>query len=200
MSLKRRKFLRDSLAMTAASAILPGLLTNCSKTPPPNILWLIAEDLGPDLECYRTKRVKTPHLNRLAEEGILFTQAFTTAPVCSASRSAFMTGMYQTSIDAHHHRSHREDNYQLSAPVKVVTEYFQQAGYFTSNCSGLAFNKPGKTDWNFTPAGTPFNGTDWRERQNGQPFFAQINFGEVHRMGNRPHQLTVDPERVELPP
>jgi N-sulfoglucosamine sulfohydrolase len=165
-----------------------------------NILWLIAEDLGPDLECYGTRHVKTPILNRFASEGVLFSNAFTTAPVCSASRSAFMTGMYQTSIDAHHHRSHRGDNYILPEPYSVITEYFRQAGYYTCNCSGLNYEKPGKTDWNFSPKIESFDGTDWRQRKNGQPFFAQINFSEVHRMGIRPDKLSVEPNLVDLPP
>jgi uncharacterized sulfatase len=61
--------------------------------PKPNILWLIAEDLGPELGCYGTQQVWTPNLDRLAAEGVRYTRAYTTAPVCSASRSAFMTGM-----------------------------------------------------------------------------------------------------------
>ena len=76
----------------------------------PNILWLIAEDLGPELACYGTSQVTSPNLDRLAAEGVRYTRAYTTAPVCSASRSAFMTGMYQTTIGAHNHRSHRDDD------------------------------------------------------------------------------------------
>ena len=78
-----------------------------------NILWLVAEDFGPDLGCYGTAQVWSPNLDRLAAEGVRYTRAYTTAPVCSASRSAFMTGMYQTTIGAHNHRSHRDDGYRL---------------------------------------------------------------------------------------
>lgn len=198
MSLSRRQFLHNT-----ASAILAGtVLSSCSKHRQPNILWLIAEDFGPDLGCYGTKNIETPNLDRLASEGAMFTNAFTTAPVCSASRSAFMTGMYQTSIDAHNHRSHRdnEDELVLPEPLHVITKYFHDAGYFTSNCAGLHFDKPGKTDWNFTPTTRGFDGTDWRQRSANQPFFAQVNFSQVHRMGIRPKELTVDPNLVELPP
>ncbi len=202
MTYTRRKFLKHA-GMTSLAPLLAGsLMSNCSKNEKLNILWLIAEDLGPDLGCYGTKHVQTPHLDRFASEGVKFSNAFTTAPVCSASRSAFMTGMYQTSIDAHHHRSHRDedDHYVLPEPYRVITDYFHRAGYYTCNCSGLDFDKPGKTDWNFTPIDEPFDGTDWRERKEGQPFFAQVNFGEVHRMGLRPDTLTVDPGSVDLPP
>ncbi|MFA5190238.1 MAG: sulfatase-like hydrolase/transferase, partial [Verrucomicrobiia bacterium] len=56
----------------------------------PNILWLIAEDFGTHLGCYGTKEVWTPNLDKLAAAGVRYTRAFTTAPVCSPSRSAFM--------------------------------------------------------------------------------------------------------------
>src|SRR5262245_44105165 len=79
----------------------------------PNILWLIAEDFGPHLGCYGEEQVATPSLDALAESGVRYANFFTTAPVCSPSRSAFMTGMYQTTIGAHNHRSHRDDGYKL---------------------------------------------------------------------------------------
>jgi N-sulfoglucosamine sulfohydrolase len=176
----------------------------------PNILWLIAEDLGPDLGCYGEAGVQTPNLDNLANEGILYTNAYTTAPICSPSRSAFMTGMYQTTIGAHHHRSHRQEEYKIPEPVYLITHYFRQAGYFVTNSNAWDFNKYeeedwsynsyGKTDWNFTPKIKAFDSTDWEYRKPGQPFFAQINFGEVHRMGPRTDSLTVSPDSVEIPP
>src|SRR5918993_3454765 len=71
----------------------------------PNILLILAEDIGPQLSCYGEPLVQTPNLDRLAREGAMYKRAFTTAPVCSASRSALATGMYQTSIGAHQHRT-----------------------------------------------------------------------------------------------
>ncbi len=202
MNHTRRQFLKNAGMISIATLLSGNVILNCSKKEKLNILWLIAEDLGPDLGCYGTRHVKTLNLNRLAREGVQFSNAFTTAPVCSASRSALMTGMYQTTIDAHHHRSHRDeyDRYILPEPYNVITEYFRQAGYYTCNCSGLDYDKNGKTDWNFTPIVKPFDGTDWRQRKDGQAFFAQINFSEVHRMGKRPDKLTVNPDLVDLPP
>src|SRR6266550_1684518 len=117
-----------TLASVAAPAAEPGR---------PNILWLVAEDFGPHLGCYGTDQVWTPHLDRLAAEGVRYTRAYTTAPVCSASRSAFMTGMYQTTIGAHNHRSHRDDGYQLPPGVRVLTDWFRDAGYYTANLREL---------------------------------------------------------------
>jgi arylsulfatase A-like enzyme len=168
----------------------------------PNILWLIAEDLSPDLVCYGAKEVWTPNLDRLAGEGVRYTRAFTTAPVCSASRSAFMTGMYQTTIGAHHHRSHRDDGYQLPEGVKVATDRFREAGYFTANIralpDSLGFKGTGKTDWNFTYAGQPFDSDRWDDLKGHQPFYAQLNFSETHRRFHGPAKA--DPAKVELPP
>jgi len=79
----------------------------------PNILWLIGEDFSPHLGCYGTGQVWSPNLDKLAGQGMRFTRAYTTAPVCSASRSAFITGMYQTTIGAHNHsRNEHSSNYQ----------------------------------------------------------------------------------------
>jgi N-sulfoglucosamine sulfohydrolase len=71
-----------------------------AESAKPNILWLIAEDFGPHLGCYGEKHVSTPVLDGLAAKGMRFTRYYTTAPVCSASRSAFNTGMFQTTIGA----------------------------------------------------------------------------------------------------
>lgn len=175
-------------------------LTRKSASRPPNILWLISEDTSPDMGCYGNSLIRTPNIDRLAAGGAMFTNAFVTAPVCSASRSCFMTGLYQTSIGAHNHRSHRDDGYMLPPPATVITDYFRRAGYFTSNCAGLSYKRPGKTDWNFTPRGEPFDGTDWSQRRPQQPFFAQINFNMTHRDFQRDKNNPIDPVRVELPP
>src|SRR3954462_3465387 len=126
----------------------------------PNILWLIAEDFGQHLGCYGTKEVWTPNLDKLELEGVRYDRFYTTAPVCSPSRSAFMTGMYQTSIGAQNHRSHRDDGYKLPAGVRVLTEWLKDAGYQTANLvdlpAGFGFKGTGKTDWNFTQPPRPF--------------------------------------------
>src|SRR5437667_12339625 len=75
------------------------------KSSRPNIVWIIADDLGVELGCYGTPLMRTPNIDKLASQGARFTRCFTTAPVCSPSRSAIMTGMYQTAINAHDHRS-----------------------------------------------------------------------------------------------
>ncbi len=168
----------------------------------PNILWLIAEDLGPAMSCYGNKEVRTPHLDRLASEGARYTRAYTTAPVCSASRSAFMTGMYQTSIGAQNHRSHRGDGYMLPEGVKPIPCWLKSGGYFAVNLTELptsfGFKGTGKTDWNFSFEGVGFESAKWDELQQRQPFCAQLNFHETHRPFHPKGK--VDPQNVTVPP
>ncbi len=73
----------------------------------PNIVWILVDDMSGHFGYQGESLVSTPNVDRLAKEGIAFTRAYATAPVCSTFRSALITGMYQTSIGAHHHRSSR---------------------------------------------------------------------------------------------
>jgi len=179
-----------------------GAASGQPKPDHPNILWLIAEDFGQHLGCYGTREVWTPNLDQLAGQGMRYTRFFTTAPVCSPSRSAFMTGMYQTTIGAHNHRSHRDDGYELPKGVRLLTDWMREAGYYTANVrelpAPLGFKGSGKTDWNFTYTGKPFDSDRWADLKLQQPFFAQVNFSETHRTFRAPKRA--DPERVEIPP
>lgn len=202
-----RPFSRLAAFLLLALAAAAGPLTAADKPTPtrPNVLWILGDDLGPDLGCYGASLVRTPHLDRLAAEGIRYTRCFTTAPVCSPSRSAWNTGVYQTAIDAQNHRSHRGDGYRLPPGVKLVSQRFHDAGYFTANVTTPtpSIRTSGKTDFNFL-AEKPFDGTDWSQRAPGQPFYAQINFTEPHRgpawPAARKQPELVDPAKVKLPP
>lgn len=183
----------------------------------PNIIWLMAEDMGQDLECYGMKAVKTPVLNKLAEEGILYTNACCSNPISSPSRSAMMTGMHQTVINAHNHRSNRD--LPLPEDVKPITYYLREAGYTcvlgNHNLGKISsLGKGRKIDCNFkhTPIGkwdgvTNFGLFDKYDvfTEADQPFFAQIQLNVTHR-GDWWKTVTVqsghpvDPRSVELPP
>ena len=183
-----------------------------AETARPNILWIIAEDLGTELGVYGHPEVETPNLDRLSAEGVRYTRAFTTAPVCSPSRSAFMTGMYQTTIGAHNHRSHREDGHPLPDGVRVITDWLRDAGYLTANIVDLTgdddetyFRGTGKTDWNFHYEGQPFDTDRWSDLAAGEPFYAQVNFPETHRgvEWDTAHEYVerrADPAAVRMPP
>lgn len=188
--------------------------------PQPNVLWILAEDMGPELGVYATlgnrlaAGARTPNLDRLARRGMLFTHAFSTSPVCSPSRSAFNTGMYQFSIGAHHHRSHRKEDpssypFPLPEGVRVVSDWMRHAGYYTGNIvhfpEGIAFQGTGKTDWNFTYRGQPFDTDRWAELKVDEPFYAQINFPETHRgsawdTAHERIEHPASPKEVVIPP
>ncbi|MEW4531301.1 sulfatase [Maioricimonas sp. JC845] len=193
--------------LTTLFVIVAG--TPLSAQDRPNILWLIAEDFGPELGCYGHPEVRTPNIDGLAADGVRFTHAYTTTPVCSTSRSSFMTGMYAWSIGAHNHRSHRKDGHQLPAGVRVMTDWLRDAGYYTANVrhfpKGIDFRGTGKTDWNFTYKGKPFDSDRWNDLKSHQPFYAQVNFPETHRgrEWNQAHEhidQPADPDKVEIPP
>ncbi|MGL5017013.1 MAG: sulfatase family protein [Luteolibacter sp.] len=163
------------LATFCAILLTPlAALHAAAPTNQPNILWIIAEDMSPHFGCYGEKTIQTPNVDKLAARGVLFENAFVTAPICSPSRSALITGMYQTSIGAHHHRSGvGVEKIMLPADVKPIPQLFQKAGYHTSNDSYPVMEK-GKTDYNFEYDAGIYDGTDWTTRKADQPFFAQI--------------------------
>ncbi len=147
----------------------------------PNILWIVGENLCLDLQCYGAENVKTPHLDGLAKRGVTYHHVFATSPVCAPSRSAFMTGMYQTTTDTHHMRSHREDDFRLPPGVRPITHRLQDAGYFTANPTHIGDREigTGKLDLNFVNEGAIYQSNDWSDLKSNQPFFAQINTPEA---------------------
>ena len=193
--------IRHLLLLVAASLLigsvsLPPTLLAASSTHAgsrPNILWIMIEDWGPDLSCYGTKGIHTPHVDKLAEEGIRYEFAFTTSPVCSTSRSAMMTGFHQNHIGAHQHRTHNKQ--PLPHGIRPIPQLLAEAGYFTCLMSR-------KTDCNFSEASRKelFMGSDWKERDPKQPFFARITFPGTHRSWKRDPQRPIDIKDVEIPP
>ncbi len=183
----------------------------------PNILWLIGENICLDLGCYGAKGVATPNLDRLAAEGVRYTRVFSTNPACAPSRSAFFTGMYQTTTDTHNMRSHREDDFRLPAGVRPITHWLRDAGYFTANIKTIG-DLPvgtGKLDLNFANEGPIYMSDDWSTLKLRRPFFAVVNSHEVEYdiydrksakkdrvewVGEREHPRVATPENVTPPP
>ena len=165
----------------------------------PNIVWIIVDDMSANFSCYGETAITTPHVDQLAADGIRFTNAYVTAPVCSTCRSAFITGMYQTSIGAHHHRSGRgEKKITLPDHIQPIPTMFQQAGYRTyiSGWSDTAGGskagsgkagkggKPryGKTDYNFEWDPAMYDGVS-PGKEEDKPFFWQIQTPGGKRRG-----------------
>ena len=196
----RRSFLH-------AGAVAPAFLRTLAGSPGdrPNILWILAEDNGPDYGCYGNGLTTTPNIDRLAASGVRFSRCHPPAPVCSASRSALNVGLYQTTTGTHHHRSHRQDGYRLPDGARLLSHRLHDAGYFTANVREFApgVRGTGKTDFNFLIE-KPFDGTHWNQRAKGQPFYAQVNFQATHKgpafTEARKQARLLDLRSVPLPP
>lgn len=206
----RRDFLKkaglgaSALALTGCRV---GSRTAQVKTPreKPNILWITCEDVSPRLGCYGDELAITPHLDKLAGEGVRYTKAFATAPVCAPSRSCLITGVYATSLGTQHLRS----EVKLPEKIKCFPEYLRAAGYYCSNNY--------KKDYNFIDVNVwdeSSNEAHWRKRRPGQPFFGVFNFVSTHqgqingsdeefyaayRSKLEPEELH-DPAKISLPP
>ncbi|WP_076418876.1 sulfatase [Colwellia sp. UCD-KL20] len=179
----------------------------------PNILWIYIEDQNAWNNAWGDYTVSTPNVKQFADTGVRFTNTNQPAPVCSATRSALITGQYQTTLGVHEHRSYRSSYNGLFLPegYKTVPELFIDAGYQTFNI--------GKDDYNFKydrsklynahKGFAGFQGAhdgekfDWAKQLKNKPFFGQIQLkGAKH---NTPHMdkagvPKVDPEKMILPP
>lgn len=165
----------------------------------PNILWITCEDIGPALRCYGDEYAVTPNLDQFAKEGILYRNAFATAPICAPARSCLITGMYATSLGTQHLRS------EIPIPdfIKCLPQYLREHGYYCTNNH--------KTDYNFNPEGVwDENSTEahWRHRRADQPFFSVFNFGTTHEGKANSLDENIfaglkvrhDPNQAQLPP
>ena len=176
-----------------------GQAENSNTTHPPNILWISCEDISPALGCYGDPYAFTPTLDGLAEEGVLFTRAYATAPICAPARSTLISGIYATTLGTQHLRS----DIPVPEGFRILPQYLRDAGYFCSNNA--------KTDYNFSIEGRwndQGNEAHWRNRQEGQPFFSVFNYGITHEgPANRLIEEDVatleilhDPDSAKLPP
>lgn len=97
----------------------------------PNVVFVLADDLGwAELGCYGNKFNETPNLDRLARQGMLFTEAYAAAPVCSPYRAALMTGQYPARVGITDYLRPNTENH-LSLEYTTLAEMFQEAGYVT---------------------------------------------------------------------
>lgn len=149
---RRRLIVRINETGLAFFTLLLAICPANADETKPNILWILSEDLSPFMGCYNdpVNEDHTPTLDKLAKDGVIFTRAYAPAPVCSACRSALITGVMQTTTGTHNHRSSRAPNgtivpesarIHLPKDMKTLPELMRDAGYFTFNS--------GKDDYNF---------------------------------------------------
>ena len=175
----------------------------------PNIVWIVVDDMSSHFGYQGEALVNTPNVDRLAKEGVVFNRAYATAPVCSTFRTAMITGMYQTAIGGHHHRSGRgELNIELPEGIRTIPQLFREAGYYTTIADSSG-KKKGKQDYNFAYKPEDlYDGIDPSKKAKGQPFFAQYHLrGGKLRNVEKSYAETkaglsklVNPKDVKLPP
>jgi len=203
------------------------LTYSCSKNSqkPLNVVWISCEDMGPILGSYGNDIVKTPNLDKLASEGVRYTNAYSTVGVCAPSRFSIITGMYPARLGAHNMRtgdyhnyktpeevSHRKNigvidkegknipEYEVVPPthVKPFTEILRTKGYYCANnfkCD-YQFNAP------FTAWDEVSSTVSYRDAPKDKPFFYVWNTLLTHesRIWERSNQpLTVNPEDIIIP-
>jgi arylsulfatase A-like enzyme len=155
------------------------LTTGAAERPRPNIVLILADDLGyGDLGCYGQRQIETPNLDRLAAEGVRFTQAYAGSTVCAPSRCALETGYHTGHART---RGNKYPDLPLRPEDVTVGELLKQAGYRT----GL-FGK-----WSLGGLGT----TGYPLRQGYDEFFGY--FSQTHAHNYYPEHL-LDNEREYL--
>lgn len=175
--MNRRQFLA-----TAAAGFLPLAHLNCgTNLRKPNIVFIMADDLGyGDPGCYGQKLIETPNIDRLAAEGIRFTQAYAGAPVCTPSRCVLMTGLHNGHTAARDNVPHYHT--YLQEEDVTVAEVLKRAGY---RCGGV-----GK--WSLGDAGTVGRATN----KGFDMWFGYLNQDHAHY--NYTEYLDDNEGRLEL--
>ncbi|MCA9061244.1 MAG: sulfatase-like hydrolase/transferase, partial [Planctomycetaceae bacterium] len=193
-----------SLLLTVLAGMAPGAAVAAETAKHPNILWISCEDISSHLGCYGDPNATTPHLDRLAEQGVRYANAFTCHGVCAPSRTGIISGMYPIALGANHMRSKAE----LPAHVHCFPQYLREAGYYCTNNS--------KTDYNFNWKQADVwdessNKAHWKNRPDSQqPFFAVFNLTMTHEskiwpegwagvVKNLPASERHDPARIRVP-
>ena len=125
---------------TGVFAIMLLVLLAALASASPNIIFIFADDLGwGDLGCYGHPILKTPYLDKMAEDGLLVTNFYVANPVCSPSRTAVMTGQYPARHGIHQHFASHEINMARNMPdfldpnVTLLTKLMQTNGYKTAH-------------------------------------------------------------------
>jgi arylsulfatase A-like enzyme len=188
--LSRRGFLKGAgvglATATLAGCAQPKAEEHKAQEPAlrPNIIFVLADDLGyGDLGCYGQKQIQTPHIDRLAAEGIRFTDHYAGTTVCAPSRCSLMTGLH-TGHTYIRGNSEVKPMGQLPLPAETVTlpKVLKQAGYTTALIGKWGLGGPGST-------GTP-------NKQGFDYFFGYLCQRHAHNY--YPEFLFRNDERVPL--
>jgi arylsulfatase A-like enzyme len=157
--------------LTMAAALLIGTMALASnaqeilENEKPNIIFIMVDDLGyGDLGCYGQQKIQTPNIDKLAAQGLRFTQAYAGGPVCTPSRCVLMTGLHNGHTAARDNIPHYRT--YLQEDDTTVADVLKQVGY---RCGGV-----GK--WSLGDAGTVGSATN----QGFDMWFGYLNQDHAH--------------------
>lgn len=178
------------------SFLLLIIFSACAKElPPPNIVWITSEDNSKHyMSLFDENGIETPNIERLAQNGVTFTHAFSNAAVCSAARSTLISGCYGPRAATHYHR--KLQMVPMPDGVEMYPAYLKAAGYYTANHY--------KEDYNIFKSDTVWDASnkkaDWRNRAEGQPFFYVHNILTTHESRLHFSQAVVDTFKTKANP
>jgi N-sulfoglucosamine sulfohydrolase len=190
-----------------------------------NVIWISCEDMGPVLGTYGVNEISTPNIDKLAEQGVKYTNAYSTVGVCAPSRFSIITGMYPARLGAHNMRSgnfytykdpdkltYRQNKgvvdksgenvpeYEVVTPanVKAFTEYLRNENYYciNNNKCDYQFNSP------FTAWDEVSGNISYKDRPENTPFFYVKNLMVTHESRiwlRKDEPITVDKNILKIP-
>ncbi|WP_158001031.1 sulfatase family protein [Pseudoalteromonas sp. SWYJ118] len=178
--------MRHILTICLASALLSGCESSAISNDDspiskkaiekrPNFVWLVSEDNSKRyLKLYNAKGAEMPNIEFLAEQGLVFNNAFSNSPVCSTARTTLALGAYPAKLAMEYHRPFERIN--LPKELSTISDYLTKAGYYTSNDA--------KEDYNFISPQNNWSsskkGASWHNRKAGQPFFHMQTWKTTH--------------------
>lgn len=164
-----------------------------------NVVVIVADDLGWQLGCYGDKQAKTPHIDKLAAEGVRFTRAYCTTASCSASRSVLMTGLFNHAT-GHYGHAHADGHFSTYDSVRTLPVLMTEAGYRT--CSIGKYHLAPEATYHFetyrndgiqgarNSVRMAENAKAWIAEKDARPFFLYWCSSDPHRaaqgFGNQP--------------
>ena len=209
-SINRRQFLAGASAMALAAMAGERMFAAPGDTPP-NIVFLIADNLGwRDLSCYGDTNYSSPHTDRLAEQGVMFTNAFVSAPSCSPSRTTMISGQSPHSVGTLG-LTHLDASFQMSTDVPTLPRTLQQAGYRTGIIGKwhvAPFKSPSAYGYHKHLSPMEIKSADpalkFIDMAKEKPFYLEMNFMQTHRPSPnhayRQHpDFPIDPDAIHVP-
>ena len=218
--------INNLLKLLIFTTLIFSLDTYCNSSDEKlNVIWISCEDMGPVLGSYGVKEISTPNIDKLADEGIKYTNAYSTVGVCAPSRFSIITGMYPARLGAHNMRTgnfytykdpdkltYKQNKgvvdksginvpeYEVVTPtnIKAFTEYLRNENYYciNNNKCDYQFNSP------FTAWDEVSGNISYDDRPENTPFFYVKNLMVTHesRIWLRKNEpITVNKDILKIP-